>query len=74
LRTSRHSPTQGYVVTTYGANEIDGIAAYRRELDHCFFRLIAEFEHRTSARLRLAPARNGQLVGVKMADDHRLGL
>jgi hypothetical protein len=73
LRTSRHSPTQGYVITTYGANEIDGIAAYCRELDRCFFLWIAELEHRTSARLRLAPARNGQLAGVKMADDYPLG-
>ena len=73
LRTSRHSPSRGYVVTTYSADEIDGIAAYCRELDRCFFLPIDEFERRTSARLRLAPARNGQLMGVKMADDYPLG-
>jgi hypothetical protein len=33
LRTSRHSPSRGYVATTYDATEIDGIAAYCRELD-----------------------------------------
>ncbi|MDP2711811.1 MAG: group I intron-associated PD-(D/E)XK endonuclease [Solirubrobacteraceae bacterium] len=27
LRTSRHSPSRGYVSTTYSASEIDGIAA-----------------------------------------------
>jgi hypothetical protein len=73
LRTSRHSPSLGYVRTTYCAAEVDGIAAYCRELDRCFFLPIEEFERRTSARLRLAPARNGQLVGVKMADDYPLG-
>ena len=73
LRTSRHSPSRGYVVTTYDATEIDGIAASCREFDSCYFLPIAEFERRTFAHLRLAPARNGQLVGVKMADDYPLG-
>jgi hypothetical protein len=73
LRTSRHSPSRGYVVTTYSATEIDGIAAYCGELDRCFFLPIDEFERRTFAHLRLAPARNGQLMGVKMADDYPLG-
>ena len=73
LRTSRHSPSRGYVSTTYCAAEIDGIAAYCRELDRCFFLPIDEFERRTFAHLRLAPARNGQLIGVKMAVDYPLG-
>ncbi len=73
LRTSRHSASHGYIRTTYCAVEVDAIAAYCRELNRCFFLPIAEFERRTSARLRLAPARNGQLVGVKMADDYPLG-
>ena len=73
LRTSRHTPSRGYIRTTYHASEIDGIAAYCRELDRCFFLPIAQFERRTYAHLRLAPARNGQLVGVKMASDYPLG-
>ena len=73
LRTSRHTPSRGYVVTTYSAGEIDGIAAYCRELDRCFFLPISEFAGRTFAHLRLGPARNGQLVGVKMAADYPLG-
>ena len=73
LRTSRHTPSRGYVSTTYTATEIDGIGAYCRDLDRCFFLPIDEFERRTFAHLRLAPARNGQLVGVKMADDYPLG-
>jgi hypothetical protein len=73
LHTSRHSPSRGYVVTTYNATEVDGIAAYCRELDRCFFLPIREFAGRTCARLRLGPARNGQLMGVKMAADYPLG-
>jgi PD-(D/E)XK endonuclease len=73
LRTSRHSPSRGYVRTTYSAAEIDGIAAYCQVLDRCFFLPIHEFDGRTFAHLRLAPARSGQLVGVKMAVDYSLG-
>jgi hypothetical protein len=73
LRTSRHSPSRGYVTTTYDASEIDGIAAYSHDLDRCFYMPIEEFEHRSFAYLRIAPARNGQRVGVKMADDYPLG-
>jgi PD-(D/E)XK endonuclease len=73
LRTSRHSPSRAYVVTTYTAGEIDGIAAYCAELDRCLFLPIDEFERRTFAHLRLGPARNGQVIGVKMADDYPLG-
>ncbi len=73
LRTSRHDPSRGYVVTTYGAGRIDGIAAYCGELDRCFFLPIPEFAGRTFAHLRLGPARNGRLVGVKMAADYPLG-
>jgi hypothetical protein len=36
LRTSRHTASRGYIRTTYRAAEIDGIAAYCRELDRCF--------------------------------------
>jgi PD-(D/E)XK endonuclease len=73
LRTSRHSPSRGYVVTTYTAGEIDGIAAYCAELNRCLFLPIDEFERRTFAHVRLGPARNGQVIGVKMADDYPLG-
>jgi hypothetical protein len=72
VRTSRHTPG-GYVRTQYSVAEIEGFAAYCRELDRCFFLPIAEFVGRTNAHLRLGPARNGQLRGVKMADEYPLG-
>ena len=72
LRTSRHTPA-GYVRTHYRTTEIEGFAAYCRELDRCFFLPIGEFVGLTSAHLRLGPARNGQLRGVKMADQYPLG-
>jgi hypothetical protein len=72
LRTSRHTPA-GYVRTVYDADEIEGFAAYCRELDSCFYLPISDFAGRQLARLRLGPARNGQRLGVKMAADYLLG-
>jgi hypothetical protein len=72
LRTSRHTPA-GYVRTLYSADEIEGFAAYCRALDSCFFLPIAHFDGRSKAHLRLGPARNGQLHGVKMAGEYLLG-
>ena len=72
LRTSRHTPS-GYVRTVYNPNEIEGFAAYCRELDACFYLPIADFAGRQHAHLRLGPARNGQQLGVKMADAYLLG-
>ena len=73
LRTCRHTPSRGYIRKTYSADEIDGIAAYCRELERCFFLPIREFDCRSHVHLRLAPARNNQMVGVKMAVDYPLG-
>ena len=72
LRTSRHTPG-GYVRTMYNGDEIDGFAAYCRELDSCFYLPIGDFAGRQHAHLRLGVARNGQLHGVKMAVDYPLG-
>ncbi len=71
--TCRHSPTQGYLRTRYTAEEVEGIAAYCQDLDRCFFIPIRDFEGQTHLHLRLAPARNNQLVGVKLAADYPLG-
>jgi hypothetical protein len=70
--TSRCTPS-GYVRTTYAVTEADGIAAYCPELDDCFYVPIEDLAGKSGAHLRLAPARNGQLAGVTMARDHRLG-
>jgi len=36
LKSCYHSPTQGYVVTTYDASEIDLVAVYCGDLDSCY--------------------------------------
>jgi hypothetical protein len=72
-RTSRYTPTNGYIRTTYDAHEIDGVALYCPEVDGCFFIPIAEMAGRGYLHLRLAPARNHQQMGVTMAATYRLG-
>ena len=70
---SYHSPTKGYVRSTYSANEIDAIAGYCAKNDTCYLLPIAEVEGHSAIHLRLAPARNGQYAGVRMASEYELG-
>ena len=68
-----HSPTRGYVRSTYDETEIDAVVAYCAGNDTCYFIPIAEIAGISGIHLRLAPARNGQLAGVRMAAPYELG-
>ena len=72
-RGSYHSPTKGYVRTTYSSTEIDAIAAYCADEDKTYFLPVREIEGLSAIHLRLAPPRNGQSAGVRMASDYELG-
>jgi hypothetical protein len=61
LATCRHTP-RGYVYSTYGADEIEGIAVYCQELERCHWLPIDMGAGRRSVYLRLTPAANGQRV------------
>jgi hypothetical protein len=71
--TSRLTPLNGYVRTTYSADEIDAVAVYCPDTDECYFLPIELVAGKTYTHLRLATARNNQKIGVTMADDYRLG-
>lgn len=71
-RTCRHTPN-GYVRTTYSANEIDAVAAYCPEVERVYLIPIAEVEGVGYIHLRLAPARNNQRAGTRMAAQFDLG-
>ncbi len=71
--TYRHSPTRGPVRSTYSAEEIDGLALYCHDLDRCFFVPIDAVEGQKYLHLRLTPARNNQVSGVRLASDYPLG-
>ena len=71
--TCRHTPLNGYLRTTYTADEIDAVAVYCADLDECYYLPIAVVADKSYLHLRLSPARNNQKIGVTMADDYRLG-
>ncbi len=72
-RTSRFSPTAGYIATRYSASEIDALGVYCSDLDECFLVPIEAFEGSGFLHLRLAPTLNNQRVGCRMASQYRLG-
>jgi hypothetical protein len=69
---SYHSPTKGYVLSTYSAREIDAVAAYCGDNDRCYLIPIDVVDGQTCMHLRLAPARNGQRVALHFAADYEL--
>jgi PD-(D/E)XK endonuclease len=69
LQTSRCTPS-GYVRTSYTADEVDMIATYSPELHRSFLIPIDEAHERRSIHLRLEPALNNQMQGVKWARDY----
>jgi prevent-host-death family protein len=73
IRGSYHSPSRGYVLSTYNAAEVDAIAAYCADLDTSYLLPIDEVDGLGFVHLRLAPARNGQIAGVRMAAEFELG-
>ncbi len=70
--TCRLTPT-GYLRTTYTDREIDAIAIYCQDVDTCYYLPIDEVAERHVVHLRLAPARNNQRSGVKMAAQYEFG-
>ena len=73
MRTSRYTPSRGYVRTVYSAAEIDAVAAYCPDLNRCFLIPIEQIGGQGFMHLRLAPARNNQRQLIRMADDYDLG-
>ncbi len=69
---SYHSPTRGYVLSSYSAKEVDGVAAYCGANDTCYFIPIDIIDGAKQIHLRLGPARNGQEAAVHWATDYEL--
>src|SRR5688500_16262169 len=72
LSTCRHTPS-GYVRSTYGPDEVDGIAVYCHELKRCFYLPIEAVAGRKGVSLRLTPAANHQEAAINYANDYRFG-
>jgi prevent-host-death family protein len=69
---SYHSPTRGYVRSTYGPDEIDVVAVYCGELDQCYLLPIEIVAGLHAIQLRLAPAKNAQRAGLHWATEYQL--
>jgi prevent-host-death family protein len=65
-----HSPTRGYVRSTYAADEIDAVATYCEETRKCYFLPIEDFAGQKSIYLRVGSARNNQRASVHWATDY----
>ena len=72
-RASWHSPTRGYVLSTYSAEEIDLIAVFCPEPRSYYLLPIEQFEGQSQVHLRLAPARNRQRAALHFASQYELG-
>ena len=73
VRCRSHSLTKGRIRHTkhYTAETVDWIAVYDRTSDRCYYCPSTELgSGRSELSLRLAPARNGQLVGIRRAEDY----
>ena len=74
INTSTRRPTpHGYVQTSYGIGEIDGIAAYCQELERCFHLPISKVAGHSGFHLRLVPASNNQELAINWAADYDFG-
>ena len=71
--TSRHSPTRGYIRTTYNAEEVDAFGIYCGALDRCYYVPVALVAGKSYLYLRLDAPRNNQRIGVTMAADYEFG-
>jgi hypothetical protein len=71
-RTSRHTPN-GYVLTTYGPDEIDAVAVYCQQIDKCYLLPISLVQGRMGIYLRIGPTKNGQSLRVQFAAQYELG-
>jgi hypothetical protein len=64
---------EGHIHRSYGAAEIDAIAAYCQGTGCCYLLPHELSVDRALVHLRLAPAKNNQIAGIRWARDHELG-
>lgn len=74
VRCRTHSLTGGRVVAThrYTSADVEWLAAFDPEGGRCYYLPSDDLgEGRSTLTLRLEPARNGQVAGVRMAERYR---
>ena len=63
----------GLLRRRYVAGEFDALAAYSPDLNRCYLIPYEAIDARTEVTLRLAPTRNNQRLGVRLARDFEFG-
>jgi hypothetical protein len=64
---------RGHIHRSYAEDEIDAIAAYCPDTGCCYLLPHELSVERAVVQLRVARARNNQIVGIRWARDHELG-
>jgi prevent-host-death family protein len=72
LRRCSHSPTRGYIRSSYRPDEIDAIGAYCDAVDRCFLIPAGVVEGQDWLSLRVEPTRNGQRAAIHFAAEFEL--
>jgi prevent-host-death family protein len=72
LQGSWLSPSEGYVHSSYSADEIDFVAVYCQALDRCYLLPISLVAGRRAIHLRVTPPKNSQRACLNLALDFEL--
>ena len=64
--------SRGQIRTTYGADEIDAVAAYCSDLDECYLLPAELIAGMRAIQLRIDPPKNGQRAQLNWASDYLL--
>jgi prevent-host-death family protein len=70
LRSSYHSPTRGYVLSTYDETEVDLVAVYCADLDCCYLLPVRLIAGRHMINLRLSRPKNNQRAALHWAAEY----
>lgn len=70
IRSSYHSPTRGYVITSYDRSQIDLLAVYCGELERCYLLPADMVAGMGVVHLRLAETKNNQRAALNWAADY----
>jgi hypothetical protein len=71
LASYRYS-SRGHIVTRYGVDEIDAVAAYCGDLDECYLLPVELVAGMRAIQLRLEPPKNGQRAALHWTTDYEL--
>lgn len=73
VSSSYHSPTRGYVKSTYDESEIDAVAVYCEELGTSYLLPVSLVAGRQLLHLRISAPRNNQRAAINYAAQYELG-